>query len=78
MRSVDRSKTSRPRCNFAANAAHTQLPELFHEIYDTFADSILDDVECLYVAFFSREGAWRDGKGSVTAQFSLGRRYRKP
>jgi hypothetical protein len=26
-----------------------QLPELFHEIYETFADGILDDVECLYV-----------------------------
>jgi hypothetical protein len=26
-----------------------QLPELFHEIYETFAHGILDDVECLYV-----------------------------
>jgi hypothetical protein len=26
-----------------------QLPELFLEIYETFADGILEDVECLYV-----------------------------
>lgn len=33
----------------AADRRSVPLPELFHDIYETFADSILDDVECLYV-----------------------------
>jgi len=32
-----------------AVVASAGLPQLFHDVYDTFANGIMDDVECLYV-----------------------------
>jgi hypothetical protein len=63
------------------NAAPEYLPQLFQEVYRSFADDILNDVECLFVVgLMARLSSWLLGEDSETWEarsLEFRKRYRQ-
>lgn len=61
----------------AAIVPSERLPQLFHDVYDTFAEGIMDDVECLYVVgLIAQLSPWLLG-GEVATWESRSTEFRK-